>query len=177
MSEYFHSVTLHADMCHGCITCVKRCPTEAIRVRNGKAQITKGRCIDFGECIRVCPHHAKHAITDPFETVSKYKYKIVLAPPSLSGQYKHQEDLELIRAALLRMGFDAVYEVAAAAELVSSMAAVPQACLPVTAAPAEEDGLDPQAFFTIGYGLYVLTARDGGKDNGCSINTLSQSTD
>lgn len=64
-----------------------------------------------------------------------------------------------------------------AAELVSSMAAVPQACLPIAAAPAEEDGLDPQAFFTIGYGLYVLTARDGGKDNGCIINTLIQTTD
>ena len=24
---YFHSVTLNKDLCHGCITCVKRCPT------------------------------------------------------------------------------------------------------------------------------------------------------
>ena len=36
---YFHSVTLNKDLCHGCITCVKRCPTEAIRVRDGKARI------------------------------------------------------------------------------------------------------------------------------------------
>lgn len=64
MAEYFHSVTLDTESCRGCITCVKRCPTEAIRVRNGKAQITKERCIDCGECIRVCPHHAKHAVTD-----------------------------------------------------------------------------------------------------------------
>ena len=27
---YFHSVTLNKDLCHGCITCVKRCPTEAV---------------------------------------------------------------------------------------------------------------------------------------------------
>ena len=119
MAEYFHSVTLDKDACRGCITCVKRCPTEAIRVRNGKAQIIKERCIDCGECIRVCPHHAKHAVTDPLSSIEQFKYKVVLPPPSLFGQYKRQEDLELIRAALRELGFDEVYEVAAAAELVS----------------------------------------------------------
>lgn len=51
-TNFFHSVTLDRDKCHGCINCVKRCPTEAIRVRNGKAKIIKERCIDCGECIR-----------------------------------------------------------------------------------------------------------------------------
>ena len=120
MAEYFHSVTLDTESCRGCITCVKRCPTEAIRVRNGKAQITKERCIDCGECIRVCPHHAKHAVTDPLAAIKGFKYKVALPPPSLFGQYKNQEDLELIRAGLLALGFDEVFEVAAAAELVSS---------------------------------------------------------
>ena len=40
-TNFFHSVTLDRDKCHGCINCVKRCPTEAIRVRNGKAKIIK----------------------------------------------------------------------------------------------------------------------------------------
>lgn len=34
--------------------------------------------------------------------------------------------------------------------------------------------MDSKAFFKIGYGLYVLTAHENGKDNGCVINTLTQ---
>ena len=36
--------------------------------------------------------------------------------------------------------------------------------------------MDNTALFKIGYGLYVLTARDGDKDNGCIINTVLQIT-
>lgn len=37
--------------------------------------------------------------------------------------------------------------------------------------------MDPTALFRLSYGLFVLTARDGGKDNGCIINTAGQVTD
>ena len=57
MQEFFHSVTLDRDKCQGCINCIKRCPTEAIRVRNKKATIIAERCIDGGECSPRCPHH------------------------------------------------------------------------------------------------------------------------
>ena len=52
MKRYFHSVTLDSEKCKGCTNCIKHCPTEAIRVRDGKARIIKERCIDCGECIR-----------------------------------------------------------------------------------------------------------------------------
>ena len=35
---------------------------------------------------------------------------------------------------------------------------------------------DLTALFKIGYGLYVVTARDGAKDNGCIVNTVTQVT-
>lgn len=37
--------------------------------------------------------------------------------------------------------------------------------------------MDNIAFFKIGYGLYVLTCEENGKDNGCIVNTVIQATD
>jgi len=114
-----HSVTLDADKCKGCINCIKRCPTEAIRVRNSKAVIMSDHCIDCGECIRVCPHHAKKAISDPLSIINNYKYKVILPAPSLYGQFKSIRDINIILTALVNIGFDDVYEVALAAQNVS----------------------------------------------------------
>lgn len=119
MAEFFHSVTLNEDLCKGCINCIKRCPTEAIRVRDGKAHILRQRCVDCGECVRVCPHHAKKAISDSIDILKRFKYKIALPPPSLYGQFNNLDDQDIILSALLRIGFDKVFEVGAAAELVS----------------------------------------------------------
>ncbi len=39
-----------------------------------------------------------------------------------------------------------------------------------------KDLLDPKAMFTLSYGLFVLTAKEGDKDNGCIVNTVIQVT-
>lgn len=119
MMEYFHSVTLNADRCKGCITCVKRCPTEAIRVKDGKATIIKERCIDCGECIRVCPHHAKKAVYDKLEMLQQYEYNVALPAPALYGQFNNLDNVDYVLNGLLDLGFNNVFEVARAAELVS----------------------------------------------------------
>ena len=36
--------------------------------------------------------------------------------------------------------------------------------------------MDPTAMFKLSYGLFVLSAREGEKDNGCIINTVTQVT-
>lgn len=119
MDKFYHSVCLDESLCKGCINCLKRCPTQAIRVRNLKAEINPKFCIDCGECIRLCPHHAKRATYDNLSELKKYEYTVALPAPSLYAQFNHLDDANIVLNGLLEMGFDDVYEVSAAAELVS----------------------------------------------------------
>lgn len=121
MGNFITSVHLKEDLCKGCINCIKRCPTQAIRVRNGKAEITKECCIDCGECIRICPHHAKEATYDSPDIIKKFEYTVALPAPSLYGQFNNLEDVNIVLTALLKMGFDDVCEVSGAAELISEL--------------------------------------------------------
>ncbi|MBQ7384637.1 MAG: 4Fe-4S binding protein [Clostridia bacterium] len=119
MSIKKHSVTLDVSRCKGCTNCIKRCPTEAIRVRDGHATIKEDKCIDCGECIRLCPYQAKKAIFDSLDDFAGYKYKIALPAPAFYGQFEELDDIDEILTALLECGFDAVVEVSRAAEIVT----------------------------------------------------------
>lgn len=120
MNIYEHSVYLDAEKCNGCTTCLKHCPTEAIRIKDNKAVINQERCIDCGECIRVCPNKAKKAKCGKLSVMENFKYKIALPAPTLYGQFANLDDVDYVLDGLLKIGFDDVFEVSAAAELVSS---------------------------------------------------------
>ena len=120
MNRYEHSGYLDEKKCSGCTACLKHCPTEAIRIRDGHASIDPDRCIDCGECIRVCPHNAKKAVCEKLSAMDKFKWKIALPAPSLYGQFDNLEDVDYVLDGLIKIGFDDVFEVSAAAELVSA---------------------------------------------------------
>ena len=120
MKVYEHSVLLDASKCTGCTTCLRHCPTEAIRIKDGHAVIDSARCIDCGECIRYCPHQAKRAVCGKLSDMDSFKWKIALPAPTLYGQFDNLDDVDYVLNGLLDIGFDEVYEVAKAAELVSA---------------------------------------------------------
>lgn len=119
MEQVYHAVRLEKEKCRGCTNCLKRCPTDAIRIRSNRATIIRENCIDCGECVRVCPHHAKVAVTDPLSIIEDFQYRIALPAPTLYVQFPQVHHSERIIASLYKLGFDEVFEVARAAEVIS----------------------------------------------------------
>ena len=120
MSAEFKPVYLDSEKCNGCVNCMKRCPTEAIRVRGGKAAIMYERCIGCGECVRACPNHAKKEFFDSLDSIRKFRYKVAVPGPSLYVQFKNLYDINYVLTALKKLGFDDVVEGAKGAEHVSA---------------------------------------------------------
>ena len=119
MGEYFHSVRLVPERCNGRMACLKACPTEAIRVRNGRAQILEDRCIDCGECARVCTQNAIVPQTSSLTDFSRFKYTVALISPVLYGQFRKEALPGSILAGVRKIGFDEACDVARASEAVS----------------------------------------------------------
>ena len=46
------------ETCIGCGTCVERCPTEAIDLKDEKAEVNEDKCIGCGLCAHFCPEKA-----------------------------------------------------------------------------------------------------------------------
>ena len=115
----YHSVRLSEESCKGCTTCMRYCPTQAIRVQNGKAKIIREKCIDCGECLRRCPYRAKKVAIDSFEELKRFKYNIALVAPAFCGQFAKTSDVDVILTGLKKIGFDDVFEVARGAEVIT----------------------------------------------------------
>lgn len=119
MSNRIHSLYIDPGKCDGRMACLRVCPTEAIRVRGGKARILEDRCIDCGECITTCPSNAIVPLTDSFTDFSKFQHVVAIPSPVLYGQFSDIVLPDHILSALRKIGFDDVGDVAQACELVS----------------------------------------------------------
>jgi hypothetical protein len=93
------------------------CPTEALRIRDGKARLIEDRCVDCGECFRRCPVNAIIIEQDDFSRIFDYKHRVALVPAVLHGQFRHEVSMAEISTVLKSMGFTWVYEVEHGAEI------------------------------------------------------------
>src|SRR5512140_3694004 len=119
MEDDFRSIVIDTEKCTGRMRCLRVCPTQALRVRNGKARLLKDRCIDCGECVRVCPNHAFVPQTSTLRDLSEFKYTIALPSPVFYSQFGKGIRPATVLTALKQIGFDDAYDVACASESVS----------------------------------------------------------
>ena len=105
-SQYHHSLRFDAERCDGCMSCMRACPTDAVRIRRGRAVKLADRCIDCGECIRVCPRSAIVPLTDPIDDLSKFDYTVAIPSPALYAQFDADIPPGVIAAALKQCGFN-----------------------------------------------------------------------
>lgn len=110
MKGYMHSITIEDDLCKGCTHCVRNCPTEAIRVVDGKARILPIRCIDCGECIRVCPYKARGVIFDHISSIPERDNVVVLIPPVFYLHFDTPPAFATVNKFIKSLGFKAAYD-------------------------------------------------------------------
>ncbi len=108
---FHHALTILEDVCVGCTHCIKVCPTEALRVHDGKAKLLSNRCIDCGNCMQACPVNAIIIKHDDFNDIFKYKARVALISSVLIGQFPRHHTSRKIYSGILEQGFTHVYEV------------------------------------------------------------------
>jgi len=117
---FFHALKVNEDACIGCSHCMNACPTEAIRIWNGKANLDENKCIDCGECYRVCPVSAIYVKDSEFESIFPYKYRVALFPAVFLGQFPDTIKASEVYSELREIGFTHVFEVERAVEILNS---------------------------------------------------------
>jgi iron only hydrogenase large subunit-like protein len=116
--QYFHhALNIREEVCIGCSHCMRVCPTEAIRVRDGKSRLDPNRCIDCGECFRVCPVEAITIEDDDFNKIFDYTSRIALVPAIFMGQFPEDITAAQIFAGIKDLGFTHVFEVEQGVEI------------------------------------------------------------
>jgi iron only hydrogenase large subunit-like protein len=117
--DFLHALHILKDKCTGKSQCMRICPTQAIRVTDGKAILDPTLCVDCGECIVACPENAIRSTTDTLKDIEKFKYKVAVPSPTLFGQFHIDIMPGDITEGLLKLGFDAVDDMALGSELIN----------------------------------------------------------
>ena len=84
------SISLYAsaDRCRDCRACLTACPTQALRVRDGRPSVLEHLCIDCNQCIAACSSQAltvRDVLASVDDVVARQDAALVVPPALLAG--------------------------------------------------------------------------------------------
>ncbi len=104
------------------VPCEDSCPVGAIKKdETGFASIDYDKCINCGRCTAACPFgavHEKSQIIDILKAIKSEKKVIAMIAPSIAGQFPG--NIYQLKTAIIKSGFDDVYEVAQGADITAN---------------------------------------------------------
>ena len=101
-----HSIKISYTACHGCVNCIKSCPTEAIRVIDGSIVILKDICVDCGECLRACQRKALGLDDDDWDLIRAHGQTDAIPDPTFFAQFGSFWFPEVAKASLSSNGIN-----------------------------------------------------------------------
>lgn len=110
------------NSCKDCYSCLRNCPTKAIKFVDDKAIIVQENCVLCGHCVNVCPQNAKRVkedIDSVKELIKKYPNKVALSvAPSFIANFD-VKSFKAFKEACMKLGFAYVEETAVGAYYVT----------------------------------------------------------
>ena len=106
---FHHALYIVEHACKGCTHCMKRCPTQAIRIAKGKARIDNDLCIECGQCMAVCPNDAIAIEQDSLSQLEAFTTRVAIVPAVFFAQFDDSVTLGQIITTLYALGFTHLY--------------------------------------------------------------------
>ena len=107
--------------CKNCYKCIRSCPVKALKFKNNKAEIVEDRCIACGQCFVVCPKHARNVENDierVLKAIEQGRRVVACVDSSYIGVFDNPGSFV---AALKKLGFSSVEEIAVGSEAIKDV--------------------------------------------------------
>lgn len=104
--------------------CMSVCPFDAIEREEGSndKKINADLCMSCGRCVTVCDMGRYQDVSEGMpvmELLKNHTHVVAMVAPAIAGQFGPDVTLEQLREAFIKIGFDDMFEVAMAADVLS----------------------------------------------------------